>query len=351
MLRRCMLWPFSILYGLGVFMRNKLYDWGMLKSTSFGIPIISVGNLSTGGTGKTPQIEYLIRLLSKYKVATLSRGYGGSQKTYHLVQLKDGAALVGDEPLQLKTKFPNIDVAIAPNRVEGINNLLRDANPEVILLDDAFQHRRLKPGFSILLTPYDAPFFKDSILPGGNLREWVMGKERADVIVVSKCPSTLAAEKKATYISSINPLENQLVLFSYLSYSGLIAVNQTANNFRIYEETNLLLLSGIANPHHFKNYCSTHFKVAGHLVYGDHHEYTDIDLARIKQKFDIIANPNKAIVTTEKDAMRLKGSKSAEPLKDLPIYYLPVATSFFDEDEKKLNSLILNYVAGNKRNH
>lgn len=351
MLRRYLLWPFSLLYYAAIALRNKLYDAGVIKSYSFSMPVISVGNLSTGGTGKTPMVEYLVRLLSTgNKVAALSRGYGGKANSFHLVQSSDKAVLVGDEPLQLKMKFLDINVAIEPDRVAGIKRLELETDAKVIILDDAFQHRRVKPGFSILLTSYDSPFYDDVLLPAGNLREPVSAKNRADVIVVTKCPVDISDEEKNKVRQQLKLKQDQQVFFSFIQYGDLIPFNKGIDKSVIDENTEVVLLSGIAKPSHFEKHCSAKYKVSANLSFRDHYQYKQEDLNALKQKIDIIASPNKAIITTEKDAARLRNTSYEAFLESLPVFYLPIEMCLFDDDEKQFNSLILNYVTGNKRN-
>lgn len=349
MLRRYLLWPFSIPYYLAVFIRNKLYDWGISKSFDFAVPIICVGNLSTGGTGKTPQVEYLVKLLSSnFKVATLSRGYGGSMNGFHLVQVDDDAKVVGDEPLQIKSKFPKVDVAIKPDRVEGINKLIRECAPGLVILDDAFQHRRVNAGLSLLLTSYDHPFYDDLLLPAGNLREPISGIKRADAIIVSKCPENLAKADREVIRNRIAPSNKQEVFFSYITYGALVPYNDRAKKVEVGNTTEVLLFSGIAKSGAFEEYCRVNYDVVNHMIFRDHYHYDESDLKKVRQNFNIIANYNRAIITTEKDTSRLRNKTYKAILEDLPIFYLPIETRFFEDDEEKFNSLILTYVAGNK---
>ncbi len=343
-MRRYLLWPFSLLYGLGVIIRNKLFDWGIFSSAEFDLPIITVGNLSTGGTGKTPQIEYLVSLLKpSYKVATLSRGYGGSNKSFTLVNENSLASEVGDEPLQIKLKHPEVTVAIEPDREHGINSLRKEVNPDVILLDDAFQHRKVKAGLSILITPYSSPFYDDALLlPAGNLREPVSGKYRADVIVLSKCPMDISDAQKKKITQKLKPSANQQVFFTGIKYGKPIPL-EGGKASELSKNTVVILVTGIANPSPLVDYVSTHFNMKEHIRYPDHHSFSQNDVNHIRQKNSIIATAKKAVITTEKDAARLR----SVGLHEVPVYYIPIVTTFIGEvEEKKFNNLINNYVAG-----
>lgn len=352
-LLRKILFPFAILYGFITSIRNFLFDKGILKSYSFDVPIIAVGNLSVGGTGKTPQIEYLIRLLSpKHKVATLSRGYKRQSKGFVLADSTSTAAILGDEPFQFYTKFNNIQVAVDANRKNGIEQLLSQTDkPNVILLDDAFQHRKVKAGFYILLTSYGDLYSDDFMLPTGNLRESRNGFKRANVIVVTKCPASLSLDEQnkikrfllhRTRVQSTNwrsneKVENQELYFSYIDYDD--SVYSEAKILKVSEIKNVdkLLLAGIAKPEPFFAYLQ-HDKEEC-LTYPDHHHFTEKDLLEIKNKAQ-----NKIIITTEKDFVRLKGSIPKEQL-----FYLPIRSSFLSDSEN-FDKTIINYVGTSTRN-
>jgi tetraacyldisaccharide 4'-kinase len=333
---RKILFPFSILYGLITSVRNFLFDKGILKSYSFDIPIIAVGNLSVGGTGKTPQIEYLIRLLSpNYKMATLSRGYKRKSEGFVLANSTSTAEILGDEPFQIHQKFPEIKVAVDANRKNGIEQLLNlEDKPDVILLDDAFQHRKVTAGFYILLTAYDDLFCDDYMLPTGNLRESRNGANRADVIIVTKCPkdlSEIAQENIRTRIGLKTPL-----FFSYIDYDDKVYNELKSKKVEEIKHDAKLLLAGIAKPEPFFGYLQTEKDET--LVYPDHHFFTEKDLIEIQNK----AN-NKLIITTEKDYVRLKNSN----LKSL--FYLPIKSSFVANSDN-FDKNITNYVGTSTRN-
>lgn len=333
---RYLLFPFAIVYGLIMNIRNFLFDKGVLKSYSFDIPIIAVGNLNVGGTGKTPQIEYLIRLLSTtYTLATLSRGYKRKSKGFILANVNSDAESLGDEPYQMHLKFPTIKVAVDVNRKNGIKKLLSVTDkPDVILLDDAFQHRKVKAGFYILLTSYNDLFCDDYILPTGNLREYKSGAKRADVIIVTKCPKQLSEKEQITIKRKIGT--SQLVYFSFIDYDDKVynpSESKNVNEIRIVDK---LLLAGIANPNPFFAYLHGQNDVK--LAYSDHHHYKENDIKIIKEK----AN-NKLIITTEKDYVRLKNYQ----LKSL--FYLPIKTRFISEGNI-FDKTILDYVGKSSRN-
>jgi tetraacyldisaccharide 4'-kinase len=340
-LLRKILFPFAVLYGLVTQFRNFLYDHSILKSYRFDLPIIAVGNLSVGGTGKTPQIESLIRLLSAhYRIATLSRGYKRQSKGFVLADSKSTAAILGDEPYQFHQKFPNIQVAVDADRKNGIEELLSTADtrgaaeqgvakPEVILLDDAFQHRRVKAGFYILLTSYGDLFSDDFMLPTGNLREPKSGAKRADVIVVTKCPESISDNEMESIRKKLKA--KQPVFFSTIAYDDSVYSRDnivTVDEIRNHEK---LLLAGIAKPEPFFAYLQGENDQL--IRFPDHHHFTAPDLITIKEKAQ-----DKIIITTEKDYVRLKGQLPAAQL-----FYLPIKTALV-KDQSNFNQIILNYV-------
>lgn len=343
-----LLLPFSLLYGLVVWVRNLLYDFKIIPSQPFDFPIIGVGNLSAGGTGKTPQIEYLIRLLSPItKVATLSRGYGRLSSGYLHADETCTAREIGDEPMQILMKHADVNVFVCEKRLYAIPNMLYDA-PEtgVILLDDAFQHRAIKPGLSILLTPFDEPFFEDFLLPSGNLREWRKGYRRADIILVTKCPKNLSASDRKKYFDKINPQPGQQVFFTFEVYDKLRDANtgETINGADL-KNHSALVFSGIANSKGFDEYCLLHFKTTLFKSYTDHHRYRKSEIEELKDIFEFkLKGENKIMITTEKDYMRLVHTERFEQFKPFPLYYLPIKTDFFEEDKAKFDALILKFL-------
>ncbi len=351
---RILLFPFSILYGLLVLLRNKLYDWGIFSSTEFDIPIISVGNLSVGGTGKTPHIEYLIRLLgSEFSVATLSRGYGRKTKGFVLADTQSGVTDIGDEPLQFKTKFNDVLVAVDENRVRGvIKTIALLPSVKTILLDDAFQHRAIKPGLSVVLTDFSKLYLNDRMMPTGSLREFGSGIKRADILIVTKCPEVFLPIDRKRLITEIAPLPNQNIYFSKIKYGKFILVGNKALNILSKEEYfkqnySIVLLTGIANAQPLENYLKENVKNVVPVKFPDHHKFTINDLLSVKKIFDNIASTNKVLLTTEKDTMRLKEPAFSAILNTLPFFYIPIEIEFTDGDEIKFNEQILNYVRTN----
>lgn len=324
---RKILFPFSLLYGAITSLRNFLYNKNILKSTEFALPIIAVGNLSVGGTGKTPMVEYLVRLLSpKHDLVTLSRGYKRTSKGYLLADVGTKMEDIGDEPFQYFSKFKNIHVAVDANRVEGVANTLKLLpNTNLIILDDAFQHRKIKAGFYILLTSFDDLFFNDFLLPAGNLRESRSGFQRADVVIVTKCPPNLSVEKQNEIKKKIkvNP-EN--VFFSTIQYSTEIFSQK--EKLKLEElASDFIAVAGIAKPNYFYNYlqCSQE----NCLTFPDHHSFSERDLEKIINKAK-----GKKIITTEKDYMRLQGL-----LPENQLYYLPIEVRFLVNESLFIDQL------------
>ncbi|MDQ6529704.1 tetraacyldisaccharide 4'-kinase [Flavobacterium sp. LHD-85] len=332
-LLRKILFPFAILYGFITSIRNFLFDKGILKSTSFDLPVIAVGNLSVGGTGKTPQIEYLIRLLSdKYKVATLSRGYKRKSEGFVLADENSNAEILGDEPFQFYQKFPNAMVAVDANRTNGIQQLLsQNEKPEIILLDDAYQHRKVKAGFYILLTSYGDLYSDDFMLPTGNLREGRSGAERANIVVVTKCPKILTEEEQTEIRLKLKLKSGQQVFFTFINYDIFIYGKNEKITIGEIKSESKLLLAGIAKPKPFFDYLKNESDEC--LTFPDHHHFSDVDLVSIRNK----ANGRK-IITTEKDYVRLKDSELVDQL-----YYLPIKSSFINH-QQDFDATILEYV-------
>ncbi|RZN82429.1 MAG: tetraacyldisaccharide 4'-kinase [Winogradskyella sp.] len=327
---RILLFPIVPIYFLVTWTRNRLYDSGIKSSKTYDFPLICVGNLSTGGTGKTPMIEYLIRLLSeKKKIATLSRGYKRITKGFLLADEDANVDTVGDEPFQFYKKFKNIYVAVDENRQHGITEL-RNLNPkpEVILLDDAYQHRKVKPGFNILLTSYGKLYSKDIVLPTGNLREPKSGAKRADIIVVTKCPDDLSEEKKTSIVRQIAPKNHQNVFFSNIKYSDKVISESSEKTLQ--DMVSFTLVTGIANAKPLVEFLKSKTLDFEHLEYGDHYNFTIKDIELLEQK-DLI-------LTTEKDYMRLLDVESLRS----KLLYLPIEIVL--DKPSEFNSLILEFV-------
>lgn len=332
-----LLLPFSWLYGFILFIRNKCYDSGILKSKSYDLPIIVVGNLSVGGTGKTPMIEYLIRLLQdNYQVSTLSRGYKRQTTGYILADQKSTAKSLGDEPFQYFSKFKKIKVAVSEDRQTGIENLIQLAdNIKVILLDDAFQHRKVKAGLNILLTTFEKPYTKDFVLPMGRLRESRAGAKRANIIVVTKCPKDLSLQRQKEIVKELKPLPHQQVFFTSINYDDFIYNHREKMILEKVSEPKLIL-AGIAKPQPFIDYVKNEMDEL--LIFRDHHDFTSKDILRIKKQAK-----DKMILTTEKDFMRLQ-----QYFED-NLFYLPMTTVFLNKTND-FNKIIENYVRKNSRN-
>jgi len=349
---KILLLPISYLYGSLVFLRNKMYDLGIKRSREFQKPaVISVGNLTVGGTGKTPHIEYLIRLLKDlYKIATLSRGYGRDTSGFVLANETYSTSEIGDEPRQFKHKFKDLIVAVDTSRVRGIKKLC-EINPEIqiVLLDDAFQHRAIKPSLSILLTEYNHFFYNDVMLPSGKLREFKSGYKRADIIIVTKTPQIFSPLDKRLIIRNIEPKEYQKVYFSFLKYGKPIAFpapeNKLSNTINPLEKNStIILLTGIANPEPLEEYLKTKVKEVISFSFPDHHEYSYDDLDKLQKLFNNIVQGNKIIITTEKDTMRLDKPGLKEQLNQLPLFYIPIEVGFHQNDEDELIKQIGNHV-------
>jgi len=338
--------PFSLLYGIGIGLRNFAYKYGLLKGVEFNIPVISVGNMTIGGAGKTPHIEYLIRLLKDYiNVATLSRGYGRKTKGFLLVHTGNTAEEVGDEPLQFKRKFPNIIASVSENRTFAIPGLLME-QPELqtVLLDDAFQHRSIIPGLNILLTEFSHPYPKDFLLPSGRLREWPAAAERADIIIVSKCPRELADSKRAEMIQLLNPLNYQKIFFSYYDYKPPYYLFNSNQRIRLVPQLNILLISAIARTEYLVNYLENQVNTVSILQYEDHHYFTNYDVSNLKRNFELMDAQPKIILTTEKDAMRLELHRDFLIDNKLPVFVLPVEVMFQGNDGEEFDDTIKQFL-------
>lgn len=337
---RFLLFPFAILYDLVTSIRNFLFQKGIFESTSFSIPVFVVGNISVGGTGKTPQIEYLIRLLKdNYRVAVLSRGYKRKTKGFLLLNEEHKVDEVGDEPLQYYNKFNNINVAVDANRVEGIRSLIEKKSPDIILLDDAFQHRKIKGSFYILLTKYDDLFTNDFLLPTGNLRESRVGAHRTNVIVVTKCPAKLSETVKERIKQKFNKYKKE-VFFSTISYADKISGfnDYPINELKGFE---VLLITGIANPSPLLSFLEDKSIKFTHLEYSDHHNFSLGEIEAIKRKFNDIESNKKIILTTEKDYTRLRFSLNE-------ISFLEMKTTFLDNKNTMFNKIIESHIQQNR---
>ncbi|HNX44544.1 MAG TPA: tetraacyldisaccharide 4'-kinase [Bacteroidales bacterium] len=347
---RILLFPLAVLYGLVARIRNAFFNWGIFRQVSFSLPVISVGNLCAGGSGKTPMVEYLIRLLNQhYRIATLSRGYKRKTNGFLMADETSTSSQIGDEPLQYFRKFKNIMVAVDENRRRGIRSLLNMGNPPgVILLDDAFQHRRVKPGLSILVTDYFKTYVHDQMLPVGRLREPIAGASRAQIIIVTKSPRIFSPILRRQITEELKPAPHQQLFFSYVKYLGLEPVYAELPPFSLKEQrpSTIMMVTGIANPSPMEEYLRSACNELVMIPFPDHHRFEPHDLAMIRQRFDELHSRLKIIVTTEKDAMRLRDGQSETILKNLPVYYLSMQHEFHEEDKRKFDAFILDYLSG-----
>ncbi len=344
---RIILFPVSLLYGFITFTRNKMFDWGILRSVEFPLPIISVGNLSAGGTGKTPFVEYLIRLMKDEQgIATLSRGYKRKSKGFLLADDSSTALDLGDEAFQFKTRYPGVHVAVDENRVHGVSTLLeKKPQPDVILLDDAFQHRWIKPGLSLLLTDFYHLYTSDYMLPTGKLREFRSGAQRADIIVVTKTPRVLSPITRQRVLDQLRPQAHQSVYFSYIHHGGFTRIPGVEfSPGTDYRDHTVLLLAGIANPYPLELFLKDRCTRLEQLYFPDHHQYTKKDVVRITRVFNKIFSKKKIIVTTEKDMVRLIHPDLQETIRYLPICFIPIAVEIHEEDRESFEKQISEYV-------
>jgi tetraacyldisaccharide 4'-kinase len=350
-LLRALLFPFAILYGLITFLRNKCYDWRILKSQEFDLPVICVGNLAVGGSGKTPVTEYLVRLLSDYKIAILSRGYGRETQGFLLADEKATAITIGDEPLQYYQKFPDVTVAVCEDRITGIRRLERDH--DLIILDDAFQHRKVKAGYQILLFEFDKMRRMQFMLPAGNLREPFWGYKRAQKILITKCPEVVKPEGQNRINQKFKDFEPSMIAYSSISYNDLQPLyKETAMlSSRLNEKhITIFLISGIANPKPLIAYLKNRFNTVITHEYADHHKFSKSEIQRLKTAFEEHPSTEKLIVTTEKDAQRLLDASIKDLLLNLPVFFLPIAVKIQQKDQTQFNQEILAYVSSTTRN-
>lgn len=342
---RVLLLPFALVYGGMVKFRNLLYSKQLLQSVSFNVPLICIGNLSLGGTGKSPMVEYLLSILSdEYKVATLSRGYKRKTEGYALANKSTSALEIGDEPMQFHIKFPNVAVAVCERRIIAIPQLIQDVpDVQLILLDDAFQHREIQANYNILLSEYSNLYCDDFFVPTGDLRDERRSANRADIIIITKCPAALSMEEKMGIIEKINPQTHQHIFFTTIVYGTPYHIYNPADQWVLTMRDEVLLVCGIANPLPLKNYIHEQTHTYYQISYSDHHIFSIEDLNEIKQKLEQIHSKSKLILTTEKDAVRLV--KYTEELHDIPLYVLPIKPQFLFDEQGKFDNLIKNNVA------
>ena len=340
---RILLLPFALLFWLGIGIRNWMYNNNILKSASFGLPLICIGNLSVGGTGKSPMVEYLVvRLKDKFKIATLSRGYKRKTKGYAIANENTTALEIGDEPMQFHLKFPDVPIAVGEQRIVAIPQLLHDKpETQAIILDDAFQHRSIKAGLNIILTDYHNLFSRDFYLPTGDLRDLKSSYKRAEVIVVTKCKPDLSEAEKQKIIGEINPLSHQQIFFTAIEYGQLYHISDN-RELVLDSKTEVLLVTGIANPRPLKKMLEEHSNSYHMLQYADHHIFTIDDLNEIKNRFELIDTTNKIMLTTEKDAVRLV--KFSTEVAGLPLYVIPVRHRFLFEEGDIFETIVTDFI-------
>jgi len=353
--RRILLFPVSLVYGFIIGIRTLLYDIGLLKPIEVNVNTIGIGNLSVGGTGKTPHVEYIVELLqNQLKIAILSRGYGRKSSGYILAEKSSTAQQIGDEPAQYIQKFDSI-VAVCENRVQGIHNLL-NTYPDInlVILDDVFQHRKLKVELNIALTDYNQMYYNDFILPSGNLREFKTAIKRADAVVVTKSPMDISPYDRRNIELKINPKGYQKVFFSHINYLEPVAINEKAkleqNNFEKIKQqkSGITLFTGIANASPIEDYLRRITPHFSNIRFGDHHHFSENDLDRVKKKHESLPTENKIIITTEKDYNRLADTSMLHVLESYPLYYLPIKVEFNEKDKEEFNQLIIKYATRNK---
>ena len=341
---RVLLLPFALLYGLIIMVRNWLYDKQYIQSSDFNFPLICVGNIAVGGTGKSPMVEYLLKLLTDdFRVATLSRGYKRKTKGYILAEKGTSALDIGDEPMQFFLKYPNVSVAVGEERIVAIPQMLHD-NPDLqaIILDDAFQHREVKAGFNIVLTEFSNLYYHDFFLPTGDLRDEWRSAKRANIIVVTKCPPDLSEDKKQKIIRNLKLVPGQKVFFTKIEYGVPYHIIAPDRERYLNANMEVMLVCGIANPKPLKEYLINNVSTYYQKDYNDHHIFSIDDLNEVIAMFREIDSADKIILTTEKDAVRL--TKFREELKELPFYVLPIRHKFLFEEGEQFNNAVISFI-------
>lgn len=338
-MKRWYFYPLAVVYHLITAIRNKMYDFGIFKSVRFRVPIIGVGNLSVGGSGKSPMVMYLAKLLSNnFRMGILSRGYGRKTKGYYIVNYESNYQMVGDEAMQLFQRFKNkFAIAVCEDRVKGAKKIIADMDLELLVLDDSYQHRAIKPGFNILLTDYNEPYFNDFLLPAGDLRESRNGSKRADIIMVTKCPKDLTQEQEQNYIAKIKPRYGQKVFFSSIQYDENLQSKYGQISIEKLADCEVLLITGIANPTPLVEELSQYTQNVKHLKFRDHYSFSQEDIKKIADEYKKMGE-HKLILTTEKDYARLM---SFEYFWE-KLFYWGINTEIKNKEE--FNQIILNYV-------
>jgi tetraacyldisaccharide 4'-kinase len=350
------LYPFSLIYGIITGIRNFLYNTGILPSKEFPFPVICVGNITVGGTGKTPHTEYITGLLkANFKVAILSRGYKRKSSDFTIASSSSQVSDIGDEPLQLFRKFPDVLVTVDRKRVHGVTKIIKEKpDTEVIILDDGFQHRRITPGFSILLSDFERLFIRDHMMPFGNLRESKVNMRRADIILITKSPENISPIQRRLIVKEVDKAPYQNLYFTSFIYNAPVPlfVNkdpvENHSGFRDSENCGIVLITGIANPQPFKDYLHKAIPEIIHLSFPDHYYFKEKDIQSIYKAYNELKSPVRYIFTTEKDAVRLQEfTNIAESIKSV-MYYIPVSIHFLNDDKEEFDNLIVDYVRKNK---
>ena len=348
--------PFTLVYGFVIFLRNSMYDMQLFKSYEFRVPVISVGNITVGGTGKTPHTEYLIDLLKSVgNIAMLSRGYKRKSKGYVVVSSSSPVTEVGDEPLQVKRKFPFVQVAVDADRVHGINQLMKeDEELKVVLLDDAFQHRSVLPGINILLIDYNRPIYNDQMFPSGRLREPNSARYRANIVILTKCPDVIRPIDQRLLTMKLDLRPYQTLYFTRFVYGTPVPVFEKDAEEWLFTDAEIkpstLLISGIAQPKLFVDHARKIASVSEHLEYSDHYHFEEKDYNTIISKFDQMVGNEKVVLTTEKDAARLRAATHLPEAVKKAMYFVPVQIEFLDNGKSVFDKQILSYISKNKRN-
>ncbi len=351
---RVLLYPLSLIYGSVAAIRRWLYRKGVLSAYQPPIPTIGVGNLAVGGTGKSPHVEYLVRLLSEqYNIATLSRGYKRKTKGFVLANELSpnelSAETLGDEPLQFFSKFPHIKVAVDEKRKEGIEELMRRfPDLECIILDDCYQHLQVKPQQNILITEYKAPYAKDYPMPAGRLREFRSAARYADVVIVSKCPAELTEEQASEMRNLLKLQDYQQLFFTTMHYGELVALNKCGKQHQVTTQTEVVLLTAIAHPEPLITYLSQKYKIIHHYHFADHHYFAAEELEEIKREFFADCTKNRVLITTEKDSMRLIYSKLSKNLENIPLYVQPIMPLFLFQGETQFIQILEDYLRNSR---
>ncbi len=355
---KVLLSPLSAIYGTGVLLRNTCFRWGIFRGREFPFPVISVGNITVGGTGKTPHVEYLVSLLrERFSLAVLSRGYKRKSRGFAVVSTESHVDEVGDEPLQIKRKYPDVAVAVDGNRVRGIEKLCRySGRMQAVLLDDAFQHRWVRPGISILLTDYSRPLKDDMLLPAGSLREFVSAKKRATIVIVTKCPPDMKPIDRRIIMTDLNLFPWQALFFTTFSYGDPQPVFSETVPFPEREKirsekAGILMVTGIVSPRPLRKHLRSISPMISQLRFPDHHRFGERDVARIKDAWNSLGNNLRMLITTEKDAARLRQTPGLGDELKRNMYYVPVTVRFIDDNGETFNKKIIDYVGKNKRDH